>query len=159
MINPSGVKVNKMSEEQVTLLKLPFRYTLLAKKLVIKGENRRELLDLMSRFLKENDPQTEIENILCEKIIISLWKLQRARVIEKNLLDSKNKILDDSLNWDPDKEDSRKRIRNIKKVRLNDPEIQYVIQYQSDLEKSVQRGLTKLKEEQSTRGSVQNYGK
>ena len=152
------IRKDKALEDKITPFKLPIRYALLAKKLVIKGENRKGLLDLMTRFLKENDLQTEVENILCEKIITSLWKLQRASVIERNLLNQQNEIPRySSTNWNPD--EIRKRVRNIKKVRIGSSEIQNIIHYQFELERSLEKALKKLREEQSTRGSMQNNEK
>jgi len=152
------IKEDKTLKDRLVPFKLPVRYIQLAKKLTIKGENRRELLDLMARFLKEKDPQTETENILCEKIIIFLWKLQRAGTIERNLLNQQNEIPDySSTDWTPD--ELRQRVRNIKKVNFKGPEIQYIVQYQLELEKGLQRAIRRLREEQSIKGTMQNHGK
>ena len=143
---------------EIKPFKMPPRYVLLAKKLKLIGENGAELSQIMTRFLIEKDPKTETENILCEKIIIFLWKLQRAREIERSLLNQENEITEVE-RYDRDSfgsKGNRKRVRNIKKVRIGSPEIQNIIHYQFELEKSLDKAQKKLKEEQASRATTQN---
>lgn len=123
----------------------------LAKKVLIKGENRREFEQLESALLRELAPHTKIENILCEKFIIAVWKLNRAMVVEKILLNGQNAITDvESLGVFEDGP-GRKRIRNIKKVNLTSGSAQSLIKYQLELEKSMQEALEDLRKEQAMR--------
>ena len=121
-----------------------------AKKLVIKGENRKEFEELRAKMLEEMLPNTEMENILFERIISAAWKLRRVAEIEKNLLNSQNAITDQEryMSSQP-----RERVRNIKKIRLNSAEVQYLVQYQLDLEKSLQKALERFRAEQALRNA------
>ncbi len=123
----------------------------LTKKLLIRGENSKQFEVFRAKILGEILTQTEIENILCEKFISSAWKLQRAMEIEKNLLDQQNTVkdFDDPDSWGT----KRKRIRNIKKIRLYNEEVQHIIQYQLDLEKLMHKSLERLRNEQALRNS------
>ena len=126
----------------------PFKRRSLAKKLLFKGENHRNFEVLRLKILQEIIPQTEIENILCEKIISTTWKLQRAMIVERNILSRQNRITGEEK---ADYFSCRKRVRNIKRIRLDNPDIQYIIQYQLELEKNLQKTLIILREEQLSR--------
>lgn len=152
-IKQNNKLIRKVKEIQggATHLKQPIRRSLLAKRLLIKGENWKLFEEVRLKTLKDLMPQTEIENILCEKIISANWKLQRAMEIEKNLLNLQNKIKEEEMYDFSFSDTARKRIRNIKKIRINNEEIQQIIQYQFELEKGLQKALERLREEQLLR--------
>lgn len=139
------------SKEEIAPVSVSQGGNILAKRLLIKGENSKQFEVFKAKILREILIQTEIENILCEKFISSAWKLQRAMEIEKNLLDQQNTVadFDDPGSWGI----TKKRIRNIKKVRLYNEEVQHIIQYQLDLEKLMHKSLERLRNEQALRGS------
>ncbi len=151
--NNNPIKKDTNTKAKITPDKHPLRRGPLAKKLLIKGENLREFEDLQAHLLSETLPQTKIENILVEKIISATWKLQRAMLVEKTLLNEQNAITYDerypSDVWE--KIPPRIRIRNIKKIHFKDEEIKHLIQYQIDLEKGLQKALVRLRREQSLR--------
>lgn len=149
--NNKRIREVKNPQEGIAILKQPLRRSLLAKRLLIKGESWKQFEEMRLKTLKDLMPQTEIENILCEKIISAIWKLQRAMEIEKNLLNQQNRIRDDEFYDDSYDSDSRKRIRNIKKIRISNEEVQQIIQYQIELEKGMQKGFERLREEQLLR--------
>lgn len=149
--NNEPIIKDKGAKEKIVPSKTHAKSSTLAKKLLIRGENSKQFEIFRAKILEEILTQTEIENILCEKFISSAWKLQRAMEVEKNLLNKQNtlKDIDDDGSWGQ----GRKRVRNIKNVRLFDAEIQHVIQYQIELEKSMQKSLERLREEQSLKGN------
>lgn len=152
--NNNEIRNDKKTDGNLPPFKGPLKRSHLAKKLLIKGENLREFEELRAKILAETLIQTEIENTLCEKIISAIWKSRRAREVEKNLLNELNEISEDESlggSWDSQ---SRKRVRNIKKVRFNSPEIQHIIQYQLELEKGLQKAIARLREEQALRKGV-----
>lgn len=148
--NKNGIVRDKDDERRFTAVRLPVRCSVLAKKLVIKGENRKEFEELRAKMLEEMLPNTEMEKILFERIISAAWKLRRVAEIEKNLLNSQNAITDQEryMSSQP-----RERVRNIEKVRLNGAEVQYLVQYQLDLEKSLQKALERFRAEQALRNA------
>jgi len=139
---------SKNKQQLITTDKLPLRMVKLVQKLLLKGEKRADLIALVFKITEEVEPQTEIENIFCEKIISLTWKLQRAMEIERNLLNRQNEITLDERN---DYFDGRKRIRNIKKIYISQPAIQDIIRYQTELEKTLQKTIGRLREEQKIR--------
>jgi len=133
-------------EPKINIDKTPIRRSALAKKLLIRGENIREFEAFSSKIRAEILIRTEIENILLEKFISCAWKLKRATEVERNLLNNQNNIdeYDGPIRWGSQK----KRVRNIKNITLYKEEVQHIIQYQLDLERSMQKYLERLREEQ-----------
>jgi hypothetical protein len=145
-------KVEKISasEQMITRSRQRIKRSPLAKALLAKGENLKEFEVLRENILKEAYPQTRIENVLCEKIITTLWEAERAAKVEKNMLDEQNEITENEqlgINGFSGPQ-PRKRIRNIKRVRLHTQEIQQVISYRLELEKLVLKLFERLRQEQ-----------
>ena len=127
---------------------------ILAKQILIKGENKREFIEFVEQLRVSLHINTHVEEEIFKKYIFSSWKLRRMREIEKNLLNNQQvfeKEKDIFTDWGtiiPKKEPVKKRrIRNISMVYLND-EIQEVLNFQDKLEKQTTKILRQLREEQ-----------
>lgn len=143
--NRKNLRYVRKRLETLATFKEPLRRSSLSRKLLIKGESWREFEQMRTEVLTEVGPQTKIEDILCENIISATWKLRRARVIERNLLNKENEITFEERHpqpWDPK---PRKRIRNIDRVEMQSPEVQNIIQYQINLEKGIQKALERIR--------------
>lgn len=154
-INDNNAEIGEHKEEyrDAKSRKAPLRVSSLARKLLIRGENRREFEEFRENIHAELVPKTKVENILCEKFIASAWKLRRAMVVEKTLLDRQNSITDEEKYGFGDElgYGTRRRIRNIKKVDLGTENVRHLIHYQLELEKAMQKALERLREEQRLR--------
>lgn len=142
--NRTNLRYVKKHLSTLVPLKEPLRRSSLSRKLLIKGENWREFEQMRAEVLAEIGPQTKIENILCEKIISAAWKMRRAMIVERNLLNQENEITFEEKHpsaWDPK---PRERIRNIDRVQMQSPEVQNIIQYQINLEKGLQKALERI---------------
>jgi len=138
---------NSVKKRLETLVKPKddLKRSVLSQKVVIKGENWREFEQMRMEVLAEIGPQTKIESILCEKIISATWKMRRAMIIERNLLNQENEITFEELHPDPWGPRPRKRVRNIDRVQMQSPEVQNIIQYQINLEKGLQKALERIR--------------
>lgn len=143
--NKTNLRYFKKRLETLGTLKPPLRRSSLSQKLLIKGENWREFEEMRAEVLAEIGPQTKIESILCEKIISATWKMRRAMIIERNLLNQENEITFEELHPDPWGPRPRKRVRNIDRVQMQSPEVQNIIQYQINLEKGLQKALERIR--------------
>lgn len=143
--NKTKLRYVKKRLETLTTFKEPLRRSPLSRKLLIKGENWREFEKMRMEVLAEIGPQTKIESILCEKIISATWKMRRAMIIERNLLNQENEITFEELHPDPWGPRPRKRVRNIDRVQMQSPEVQNIIQYQINLEKGLQKALERIR--------------
>ncbi len=143
--NKTNLRYFKKRLETLGTLKPPLRRSSLSQKLLIKGENWREFEQMRAEVVAEIGPQTKIESILCEKIISATWKMRRAMIIERNLLNQENEITFEELHPDPWGPRPRKRVRNIDRVQMQSPEVQNIIQYQINLEKGLQKALERIR--------------
>ncbi len=143
--NRTNLRYVKKHLSTLVTFKEPLRRSSLSRKLLIKGENWREFEQMRAEVLAEIGPQTKIENILCEKIISATWKMRRAMIIERNLLNQENEITFEELHPDPWGPRPRKRVRNIDRVQMQSPEVQNIIQYQINLEKGLQKALERIR--------------
>lgn len=138
-------------QQKIASSKPRLRPSPLAKKVLLKGENLREFEEMRAQVLSDTGPQSKMENILCEKIIFTLWKLRRAAEVERNLLNKENEITFEERHPDPWSPKPRKRITNINRVLMQSPEVQLVIQYQIEHEKMLQKLFSRLRSEQRIR--------
>lgn len=162
LINNNRIELNKLSKEEIRGSKIKISSSLLAKKVLIKGENKRKFEELRTKILGEVLPITEIEKILCDKFISAVLKHDRAIEIERNMLNKQNQPIQDEEDpflLDPFSK-SKKRIRNINKVFLNTPDIQKILKYQVSLEKNMLKILERIREEQRIRvtSNLENVG-
>lgn len=58
------------------------KHGLLSRKVLIDGEDEEELLLLNKRISSEIKPETEIERLLTDRIVASIWRLKRALGME-----------------------------------------------------------------------------
>lgn len=119
----------------------------LVKNMLVRGENRSKCASYCTNMLNELYPQTEIQTLLAKKIIFWGWKLQRMIAFETVFL-SKQNIPDisgvDHWGGTP----KIKRMRSLKKVRLDSYELKDLHSKQVSLEKLFNRGLELYRVEQ-----------
>ncbi|MFZ2720230.1 MAG: hypothetical protein WAZ27_05170 [Minisyncoccia bacterium] len=151
--NNNDINEIKAKYAEITKRKPPVKLSPLAKKLIISGENLREFELFRENLLKELFPQSKIQDILAEKFISAAWKIQRAQVVEKNLLNGQNAITEEErLNTDSfGSISSRRRIRNIKRIDLAREDVRYVAHHQIELQKVMNKTLERLRAEQQLR--------
>jgi len=161
---------NKELEAKIGANKSKIRLGYLGKSLLVRGENKRRFEELMAKVLKEIEPITEIEKVLCDKFIFSAWRHQRIVEIERNILSSRNvpdikkltqeeedaEIIDRQFDLDPIKRRAvlKRRVRNIKKLRLNDSEIQSLLKHEIAIQKNMLKILERIREEQKLRKDI-----
>lgn len=63
------------------------KHGLLAKEVLLEGENKKELDELSESVVNSLKPDGELENILAERIISNTWRLKRCLKIERNLME------------------------------------------------------------------------
>lgn len=122
----------------------------MAKLMVINGENEQDFIKFGIKVLQDLVPQTQIEKTLCEKFIFLSWKLRRVIEHERNILNTQNKRLNE-------KEEFRiqlgkmsgRRVRNIKRIDMSEPEIANLARMQYDLDKQITKTLDRIRAEQN----------
>ena len=123
----------------------------LARQILIKGENKRIFTDYVVKIRERIGTQSKIEEEFLKTYIFSGWKLRRFREIEKNLLNSQQQGSQEenfeSLDVSGEYR-SKKRVRNISKIEITD-EIKENNLTQEKLKKEMVKALRQLREEQN----------
>lgn len=164
MTNKPLSSADKRSQTKIRRIKPKIRPSLLSKKLLIRGEDKRKFEELRAKIMEEILPCTEIEKILCDKFISAVWKHTRAIEIEKNMLSAQNipennDEQGDSLDFFDSRFDTniKRRVRNIKKVNLDRDEVQKILKYQIALEKNMLKMLERLYNAKASRKGLNKH--
>ncbi|MEI8175232.1 MAG: hypothetical protein WCG28_04755 [bacterium] len=121
--------------------------SVLAKQILIKGENKRIFIDYVLKIREKGVVYKKTEEEFLKKYIFSGWKLRRMREIEKNLF-NKQQVFDSHFYGLSGEKDIKRRIRNLSKIEIND-EIRGNYLEQDRLEKQMTKALRQLREEQN----------
>jgi len=146
-MNKRSIKMNKTSVRIIKELEDGLDPTVLAKQILIKGENKRIFIDYALKIRQKGVLYKKTEEEFLKKYIFSGWKLRRMREIEKNLLNKQQVFDTENFNFQGEKNIQR-RIRNLSKIQIND-EIRDNQLEQERLEKQMAKALRQLREEQS----------
>ena len=147
--NKGEIEPDKLSKKKIRANKPNIRPSLLAKRVLIKGENVREFEEMRAKILEEVVPLTEIENILCEKIISAQWKINRLQKLESNHLSELNQYDEsDDMLFGTNK---KRRVRSLKMLPPDDPIGKELLKTQISLENKLCISLKILRKEQALR--------
>mgnify|MGYP006320887427 FL=1 len=128
----------------------------LAKQILIKGENKRIFIDYVLKIREKGVVYKKTEEEFLKIYIFSGWKLRRFREIEKNLLNDQQKFESYELSTFSSslrEQIPKRRIRNISKIHINE-ELQENSLEQEKLKKEMTKALRQLREEQSFNSKV-----
>jgi hypothetical protein len=126
------------------------RHGLLSKEIVLATENASDLLDLEKRMRADLNPVGELEYILVDRIVSSLWRLRRAMAIERAAMSYQRNHKDafdlPFLSTSPE----QKEDEQIKAMIFNE-DFDKLIRYENSLERSIYRALHELQRLQAAR--------
>jgi hypothetical protein len=143
------IKTNKNHIRKLKELEDGLNPTVLAKQVVIRGENKRIFTDYVLKIREKILSHSKVEEEFLKTYIFSGWKLRRFREIERNLLDKQQKPSEDELDafegsW---RNNRKRRVRNLSKIKITD-EIKENNLTQEKLKKEMSKALRQLREEQ-----------
>ena len=127
------------------------KHGLLSREVLIKGEDGRALEELGKNLRHELVPQDELENILVERIISSVWRLRRAVRVERDYLQEEYQ---DCKNYDWNgKESGDSKAWNLVVARAlgNSTTWLNLVRYETSIEKQMYKALHELMRLQSAR--------
>lgn len=121
--------------------------SIFSSEILIDGENRPDIDELKNRLTQELKPSNEIESIIVDRIISSMWRLKRCLKIEGQMMDYAASCIQEyeqgffRTRKRPD--DELKQLKALKiaedKTRLKD-----LSEYENMLERQIYRALDKL---------------
>lgn len=125
------------------------KHGLLSKKVLLKGESKKLLSSFRENILNEVNPQTEVENMLCERVIANTWRLRRVLQLEVKLMDKqrqeKQQQYDD---FQYGKTKQRRQRATLDEVTIN-KDLEKLHRYEASIERSIYRALHELQRIQS----------
>ncbi len=142
-MNKNNIQQNSAPVSPCKVVIRKLNPSVLAKQILIKGENRKDFMSFVAQILAEVTLSSKIEEEFLKKYIFSSWKLRRMYEIERNLL-NQQQVFDER---DVVFSSTKRRIRNLDRVRIS-TEIRQIQEYQEKLEKQVMKTLDKLRDEQ-----------
>lgn len=115
------------------------KHGILSEEVLLKGEKRGDLEDLGKRLRQELVPQGELEIILVDRIISSIWRLKRTLKVEKALM---SYAYEEGLNdkWNNETGDERYAC----KCMLVGSDNEIVQRYETTIERQIYRALHEL---------------
>jgi len=108
---------------------MPKETKLLIKKALIVGESRKHFKDLITGLREELKPEGFYENLLVNKIVVDYWRLKKLLNYEKDHFLKDNEF----------------------KYHLYHNNVSQLVLYQKSIEKSIEKGLSSLKQLQKDR--------
>src|SRR3972149_10960077 len=81
------VKESKPTSETIKPAESSARQYLFSSEILIEGECASELDEIRNKLLKELKPSGEIESILVDRIVSSIWRLKRCLKIESQIIE------------------------------------------------------------------------
>lgn len=115
------------------------KHGILSEEVLLKGEKKKDLEELGRRLRQELAPQGELEIILVDRIISSIWRLKRTLRIESALMSYE---YEEGLNdkWNNEAGDERYAC----KCMLVGSDNQIVQRYETTIERQIYRALHEL---------------
>ena len=115
------------------------KHGILSEEVLLEGEKRRDLEELGKRLRQELAPQGELEIILVDRIISSIWRLKRALKVETALM---SYAYEEGLNdkWNNETGDERYAC----KCMLVGSDNEIVQRYETTIERQIYRALHEL---------------
>jgi len=114
------------------------KHGILSKEVLLKNEKKKDLEELAKRLRQELAPQGELEIILVDRIISSIWRLKRALKVESALMSYE---YEDGLHdWNGKPRDERLACKDMLVGKDNE----MVLRYETTIERQIYRALHEL---------------
>ena len=122
-------------------------------KTLVRGESKKLLGKIKNKIFQEEDPQTELERILCERIISDTFRHRRILDIEKVLIEKqqddarKEKDSPEDLleRYTGEKTERKRRKNTLEGVSISD-QMQALYTQEKALSKSITRSIQELRQ-------------
>ena len=126
------------------------KHGLLSKKVLLEKENEETLVALGKKIRSEVRPQTEVEEILTDRIVSNIWRLRRALTVEREAMDfhKKNGLEEDDILIEYSRR-QKERKANVEMITNGD--LERITRYETTIERSIYKALHELQRIQSAR--------
>lgn len=120
---------------------------ILSDEIVIEGENREDLDEIRNKLLKELKPSNQIELIIVDRIVSSVWRLKRCLRIESQSMEyATSCVLEYEQGFFRVRKRTEKELAYLKAQKMieNKNKLEELDQYETMLESQIYRALNEL---------------
>lgn len=133
------------------------KHGLLSSEVLLKGEDKDDLIKLSNQIRESLQPVVEMEHLLTDRIIANFWRLRRAMEVERATMEwerfNERGEIDLSFGGYPRDEKLEEEQKIRKKVRdmIANNETEQILRYESTIERSIYKALHELQRLQAAR--------
>ncbi len=115
--------------------------------ILIEGESAAELDAIRNRLTKELKPSNEIESIIADRIISSIWRLRRCLKIESQILEYESSCIQEyEQGFFRTRKRTDKEMKQLKALKISEAKnkVEELSKYETILEGQIYRALSEL---------------
>lgn len=133
------------------------KHGLLSSEVLLKGEDKDNLVKLSNQIRESLQPVGEIEQLLTDRIITNFWRLKRAMGVERSTMEwekfNERGEIDLSFGGYPRDEKLEEEQKIRKKIRdmIANNETEQILRYETTIERSIYKALHELQRLQAAR--------
>lgn len=127
-----------------------FKHGILSKEVLLDTESKTIFEDFCEPLRASLSPQTSIEAIISDRIIVNFWRLKRIIEIEKNTMEWNREESLEELDLWTSKNTEQPRRKAIRCMIANF-DIDRILRYETTIERSIQRNIHELQRMQAMR--------
>ena len=143
----SESKESKTTSETVKPAESIARLYIFSSEILIEGESVSELDDLRNRIVKELIPSSEIESIIVDRIISSLWRLKRCLKIESQIIEFESSCIQEyEQGFFRTRKRTNKELSQLKALKITEGKnkLEELSKYETILERQIYKALSVL---------------
>lgn len=145
--NPEGKALNPLKSAENNL-----KHAVFSKEVLIEGEDADDLCEIRDKLRKELKPGSEIESIIVDRIVSSIWRLKRCLKVESQVLEYlASSIQEYEQGFLKVRKRTSKEIMQLKSLKIieNKTKIEELSQYETLLERQIYKALGELEKMRS----------
>ena len=143
----SESKESKTTSETAKPAESATRQYIFSSEILIEGESVSELDDLRNRIVKELIPSSEIESIIVDRIISSLWRLKRCLKIESQIIEFESSCIQEyEQGFFRTRKRTNKELSQLKALKITEGKnkLEELSKYETILERQIYKALSVL---------------
>ena len=143
----SESKESKTTSETVKPAESTARQYIFSSEILIEGECASELDEIRNKLLKELKPSGEIESILVDRIVSSIWRLKRCLKIESQIIEFESSCIQEyEQGFFRTRKRTNKELSQLKALKITEDKdrLGELSKYETILERQIYKALSAL---------------
>ena len=140
-------KESKTTAETIKPVESTTRQYIFSSEILIEGECASELEEIRNKLLKELKPSGEIESILVDRIVSSIWRLKRCLKIESQIIEFESSCIQEyEQGFFRTRKRTNKELSQLKALKITEDKdrLGELSKYETLLERQIYKALSAL---------------